>query len=511
MIDERIPPHTVESETGALGSLLLEGDALAQTAVARYRLTPESFYIPAHRAVFEAIMALTILRRPVDLLTVSDQLRKSGALDKIGGPVTLSRLVDATPTSAHAEWHFEIVRRKFMLRQVMQICHDGKNMAYDADDAGPLIGKLIDSFGDMCVSPEAEATNDAIMGEAIQEWRDAKDGIKPAIGIETPWPKLTQTLCGLEEGLTIVAGRPSAGKTTLEGMMAAWSAEGGFAVARATMDSSTKQLLKRELCRRAGVSMPRLKFGFGRHDQFQELDSARKLIAQLPMYFNDRDTDINQISAWFRTMVRKRKVGLITFDYIQLMMAAEMGRSNWDTVARVTYVSQRLKALAMELRIPAVVLAQLNRNVDTENRRPQLSDLKDSGGIEQDANKVIFLYVDGKKKKEMEAKQPGATKHKRPVWCEVMKHKDGDTGPVPMWLYPPYFRFEVDRSGSFDDDDLPSNWRDNAMEMDRHPTANPDPEGEDARKIRENAATARLRENEGLHDERDPSLDLGKE
>lgn len=150
-------------------------------------------------------------------------------------------------------------------------------------------------------------------------------------------------------------------------------------------------------------------------------------------------------------MKMKHGVGLVTVDYIQLIRAAEMGRSEWDTVARVTYVSRELKALAMELNIPVVVLSQLSRMVETENREPKLSDLRDSGAIEQDANKVVFVYVDVKKRKEMDEKNFGATKHKRPVWFNLMKHKDGECAAVAMWMYPPYFSFDQAQCGEKED------------------------------------------------------------
>jgi replicative DNA helicase len=180
-------------------------------------------------------------------------------------------------------------------------------------------------------------------------------------------------------------------------------------------------------------------------------------------------------------MKAKRGIGLMTVDYIQLVRATDMGRSEWDTVARVTHVSNRLKDLSLSLHLPILALCQLSRAVEKDGRDPQLSDLRDSGAIEQDAQKVIFLYVNGKKREEMEKAVPTATKHKRPVVANVMKHKDGETGIVPFWLYPPYFRFataKVSETGEpFVDDQLPSQRDDDWKDMRQRPAYMPMEEG----------------------------------
>ena len=474
-------PYSEEAERGALGSCLLEPLRLMPVAQARFGITEDYFYVPAHKAIWEALVEMERDQAPIDILTVSDRLRSNGKLERIGGETALDRLIDETPTASHGEYYLDIVRKKYELRAVIAACREGEQDAREDIAAPVVIASMQERFAKIGNGPVDEEKNDAVMAGILQSWRDASDGKKPAIGIETPWQQVTRTMCGLDEGLIIVAGRPSAGKTTLEDAIAHHAAQMGIGVARATLDSTRKQLLARSICRSAGISMPKMKFGFGTKAQHAAALAAASDISELPLFFNDRDTDIAQICAWARYMKRKNDIGLLTVDYIQLIGAACMGRQEWDAVARVTFVSRTLKALGYELKIPVLVLSQLSRLMEQENREPKLSDLRDSGAIEQDANKVVFVYVDQKKRKEMEGERRGATKHKRPVWVNVMKQKDGETGAIPMWLYPPYFRFAEcaieNGADPFSDDELPGESHGDQRDFQQKPEYFPDDEG----------------------------------
>jgi replicative DNA helicase len=200
--------------------------------------------------------------------------------------------------------------------------------------------------------------------------------------------------------------------------------------------------------------MPKMKFGYGRKDQIAAARSEKARLEKLPFWFGTGLFDVAQVCSAARMMKAKHGIGMVTVDYVQQLDASELGRGNENTVQRVTFVMRRLKHLALELDVPVVVLSQLSREVEKEGRSPQLSDLRDSGAIEQDAEKVLFLYIDRKKRKAMEEAKPGSTKHKRPVWCDVLKHKDGETGALEMWLLPPYFDF-VMAGPEWEDDALP--------------------------------------------------------
>jgi replicative DNA helicase len=285
-------------------------------------------------------------------------------------------------------------------------------------------------------------------------------------------------LCGLEPGITIIAGRPSAGKTTLEDMLSHHAAKNGIAVGRVTLDSTRASLLARAQCRIAGVSMPKLKHGFGRRNQIEACRDARNEIGKLRMWIRTDLADVASIRMWALERKRKDGMGMLTIDYAQQVRASELGRAESDRVARMTHVIARLKKLALdELEIPVLVLSQLNRQSEKDGNDPGLSDLRDSGALEQDADKVIMLYIDKKKRKEMDEADPTATKHKRPVVFGVAKHKDGETAAMEYWLYPPYFRFEPARK-DFEDDALPSDRHDTGRRLDEQPQYWPKDEGQ---------------------------------
>lgn len=481
---ERVVPHSEDAEKAVLGSILQDGSSIMD--MCRHAMLSEaSFYIPKHRKIWVAMEGLYAKARPIDSLTVTDRLRDNGDLESIGGALELNRLVDATPTTAHAAYYIGIVRDKHILRGVIEAAREIESESYDAEaKATEMLAAAPGKFDHIMDAVVKEPSNAEIMDGLIEKWMDAAEGKKKAIGILTPWDKLNEIMHGIEVGMTIIAGRPSAGKTTMEDSIAQAAAAEGIPVYRATMDSSHESLLARAICRNSGVSLAKLKFGFAgkSKSQMEEVWAARDMLSKLPIFIDTRSTDIAQIRSEARRMRMKHGVGLVTVDYIQLVRASEMGRSEWDTVARVTYVSRELKALSLELGIPIIVLSQLSRLVETENREPKLSDLRDSGAIEQDANKVVFVYVDAKKRKQMDDASMGATKHKRPVWFSLMKHKDGETGAMPMWMFPPYFMFDLAKSNDaglhFIDDNLPAQSRMDAHDWRTKPAFAPTAEGE---------------------------------
>jgi replicative DNA helicase len=283
--------------------------------------------------------------------------------------------------------------------------------------------------------------------EKAAEQREAGEEACP--GLETPWPAVTELMAGLEVGLTILAGRPSQGKTTIEDQIVVGLAARGVPVGRITLDSTPEELMARAMCRMAGVSLPKLKFGWAGRSNLARVRQARDILAQYPMYITDQEREIRGICARARAWRIHHGIELLTVDFVQLVEAADMGRSQWDRVACVSYVSKTLKALAFQLKIPVLVLSQLSRAVEKDGREPVLSDLRDSGSLEQDAEKVAFVYKDRSKCRAMEAEAPGITKKIRATWLDVLKHKNGQTDRQALWMRPHYFRFDEDPSGDF--------------------------------------------------------------
>jgi replicative DNA helicase len=441
-----------QAERAVLGSILLDGQRVMPLARGVAGLTPEAFGVIQHRVVAEAMWAMAEdSKRYIDLVTLDAELQRTGKIDAAGGSALLCGLIDDTPTAAHAEYYIQLVREKWLLRKTLFV-----TQGLQADiHAGPenveeFVRQAPDRFTGLIGTETREVSNIEVMDANITKWEDAVayrlgDTSKaPAIGLSTPFEEMTKMLCGLEPGITIIAGRPSAGKTTLEDMLSIHAAMNGVAVGRVTLDSTRSSLLARAQCRIAGVSMPKLKHGFGRRDQIEACRQARDQIGNLRMWIRTDLADVASIRMWALERKRKDGMGMLTIDYAQQVRASELGRAESDRVARMTHVIARLKKLALdELEIPVLVLSQLNRQSEKDGADPGLSDLRDSGALEQDADKVVMLYIDKKKRKEMDEADPTATKHKRPVVFGVAKHKDGETGSLPLWMYPPYFRFEI--------------------------------------------------------------------
>ncbi len=440
-----------EAERAVLGSMLLDPDRILPL-LGTAGTNEEWFYFPTNRQIISVILKMAAAGKAVDVVTVTDALRSAGELDQIGGSQYLDNLVDDTPTAANAEYYLSIVRLKWLLRKTITVAREMEDMATETDATEEVLcqaqGKVA-TLVDDAARGRVEETNAEVMEKSIITWKDAHDNKKPAIGLKLPWEKMTMLTCGLETGLTILAGRPSAGKTTIEDQIRCHLAMQGIGVAAVTLDGTRKSLLERAIARKAGVSLPKMKFGYAGSSNLARSEEAAQTIGKYPMWIRDDLRTCAEICSFIRAMVMKYGVKLFTVDYLQLIGVPEMGRMEWQDNVRVSYVMGQLKKLSLSLKVPGLVLSQLTRAPDREDRVPILSDLRDSGSIEQDAEKVAFVYVDTKKRKEMEAEKPGSTKHKRPVYVDLQKHKDGSTGVIPYWMYPPYFR--LDETESFDD------------------------------------------------------------
>ena len=458
-----LPPFNEDAERAVLGSILIDSQRVVALARNVAGLVPESFYVPKHRLLAAAIWGMAEdPRKWIDTVTVGEELQRLGKLEEVGGFALIDALVDGTPTAAHAEYYCQIVREKAMLRGVLDVAQGIQHDVFRGpENVDEFVRSAPDRFTHVAGPAVEEADNNEVMQLNIRRWEDAiafrkgDTSKRPAIGLETPFVQVTTMIAGLEPGITIVAGRPSAGKTTMEDMLAIHSAQAGVPVGRVTLDSTRMSLLGRAQCRLAGVSMAKIKHGFASHKQLDAIRDATFVLGALPMWLRTDLSDIASIRMWALERKRKDGMGLLTIDYVQQVRAAELGRAEGDRVARMTHVIARLKKLALdELQIPIVVLSQLSRRSEQDGTDPGLSDLRDSGALEQDADKVIMLSVDKKKRKEMDEEHADATKHKRPVLFSVAKHKDGETGPIEMWMYPPYFRFEV-AAPDWTDDTLP--------------------------------------------------------
>jgi replicative DNA helicase len=395
---DRVPPYSEEAEKGVLGSILLDPLKIMDLCIEN-QLGPESFYIPAHKIVIGAMIEMTKQGTVIDALTVADRLKTSGMLDSIGGSVYLDRLIDSTPTAAHASYYIDIVRQKHLLRCVISCARDAENECYFTEQSADLVlGKVEQSFFDI-----TERQHGFMVGwsEAVKNTMDYVEKIlhtrRGLSGISTGFGNLDKVLKGLRTGeMIVLAARPSMGKTSLAMNIAENIALGTKpertprAVGIFSLEMSQESLVLRMLCSHAGVSAFHLSGGFAAKDDHAKLVNAASILSKAPIYLDDTaGLDILELRARGRRLKKQFNIELIVVDYLQLLHSKEYERQGRQL--ETASISGNLKAMAKELKVPVVVLSQLNRAPERSEGKPKLSDLRDSGAIEQDADVVCLL------------------------------------------------------------------------------------------------------------------------
>jgi replicative DNA helicase len=427
---DRSPPHSAEAEIGVLGAILLDAGTVMNLCVER-QLSGESFYVPVHRTVFEVMLDLYNANRPVDPLTVTDRLKAIGLLDRVGGPTSLNRIVDATPTAAHAEYYMDIVRDHHLRRLVIMAGRAAERLSYDpALTAQEILGQTEQSFFDITANQHGKG----------QDWGQLLTAMGAILnndnrgmqGLLTGFKDLDYRIEGLKPAnMVILAARPSMGKTSLAMNIAENIALGrrvGDAGARPvgvfSLEMTAMDLVKRMVCCHAEVESRHITQGYISETNSRRIRMALEALGQARIYLDDTASlDITELRSRARRMKAKNSVELIVIDYLQLLRAQEyskQGRQN-----EVSYVSAGLKAMAKELNIPVLVLSQLSRNPETRggDERPKLSDLRDSGSIEQDADIVLLLRRPSRIMGS--TKKPGEPDDPTLAIVEVAKNRNG--------------------------------------------------------------------------------------
>lgn len=444
----RLPPCSEEAERGVLGSALIDSTRVIETSLGR-GLSSESFYFPVHRILFEKLLDMYQAARPVDLLMVGEELKQSGDLDRIGGHAFLEGLVDSTPTAAHAEHYMEIVQQKYLLRRIINEATDAIDRCYSAEEeAEELLSMTEEAFfelGDK-KSASAEAWKDVVYtttGNII-------DG-KKTQGVPTGFTDLDKELRGLHNtDMIVLAARPSMGKTSLAMNIVEHAALGRgsgekFSVGVFSLEMSQEQLVRRMLFSKAGV--PAWKDYFSENDH-SRLTSAADQLGKAKIIVDDSaGLDIMDLRARARRMRRIFKVDLIVIDYLQLLH--DKRRSREGRQLETASISNSIKGMAKELKVPVMVLSQLSRAPEQGSRdgKPRLSDLRDSGAIEQDADVVLLLQRPSYYKKDADQ----STGEDTLAVVDIAKHRNGPTGEVKLNFFREITRFE-NRDGRSDDD-----------------------------------------------------------
>lgn len=397
MVDQsiKLPPQNVEAEQSVLGGMLLQNDAINRIVEI---LRPDDFYREAHRKIYQAILELYQINEPADLVTVTNVLKKKGVLEDAGGAAYLSELVDRVPTTANITSYGKIIREKAIVRELIQGANSIVEKGFDdhgnvdeyLDSAEKIIFEIAQRKLQQGFYPIKDIVRDSF--KAIEHLYEKKELIT---GVPTGYRDFDRITSGLQKSdLIVIAGRPSMGKTAFALNIVEHAAvEIGIPTAVFSLEMSRQQLVQRMLCSRAEVDASKLRGGFLSESDWPKLTRAAGLLSESPVFIDDSPAlNVLEIRAKARRLQREHNIGLIVIDYLQLMRS--VGRTE-SREREISEISRSLKALAKELNIPVVSLSQLNRGVEArQDKRPQLSDLRESGAIEQDADVIVFIYRD---------------------------------------------------------------------------------------------------------------------
>ncbi len=390
-----LPPQAPELEESVLGAILLESEAISEVIDI---LVSDSFYKSEHQKIFQAILSLFAEDKAIDLLTVQNQLKKQGQLEEIGGPVYITQLTSRIASAAHIEFHARIVQQKFIQRELIRVSTEIQNRAFDD---GEDVSDLLDfSEGELFkvaqgnIKKEAAPVN-ILLKAAINQIQEAAKSENNLCGVPSGYTKLDRLTCGWQKSdLIIIAARPSMGKTAFVlSMTRNIAIDHGKSIAIFSLEMASLQLINRLMVSEAEIPSDKIRNGNLTDDEWSKLDYRIKRLEEAKIFIDDTPAiSVFELRAKCRRLKRQHDIDLIIVDYLQLMTVNGDSRSNREQ--EVSAISRSLKALAKELEVPVIALSQLNRSVEarTGNKRPQLSDLRESGAIEQDADVVAFIH-----------------------------------------------------------------------------------------------------------------------
>ena len=432
-----LPPQNIEAEESILSAILIDNDALLDVIEA---LGPEDFYRTGHQKIYEAITDLFDRAEPVDLVTLANKLKEKGQLEVVGGASYLARLVDTVPLAVNARHYAKIVHDKASLRRliekanaIVKRCFEERGEAEDVIDfAESAVFELSEQKARQSFYPLSKI----ILGN-IETLEENQGNRSLVTGVPTGFNQLDNLTSGLQNSdLIILAARPSMGKTALALNIARNAAvDGNIPVAVFSLEMSKEQLSLRMLCSEARIDSSRLRGGFFSMEDWHRLTDAAGILSESPIYIDDSPSlSAMEIRAKARRLKMDKNIGLIIIDYLQLMQ----GRSSAERRdLEISEISRGLKALAKELELPVMALSQLNRMLEQRtDKRPRLSDLRESGALEQDADVVAFIYRDEVYNKEEDNPRRGTAE------IILSKQRNGPTGDVFLSFLNSYTRFE---------------------------------------------------------------------
>jgi replicative DNA helicase len=390
----RVPPQSVDMEEAVLGAIMLEKEAVITILDI---LKPESFYRESHQKIYKAVTELSRKEHPVDLYTVTEELRATGELDNIGGPVYLTQLTSRVVSAAHVEFHARIVAQKFIQRELIRVTSDIQVRAFDDTyDVNELLDYSENELFQIAegnIKKEVAPIN-AVLKEAIQEIEEASRREDSLVGVPSGFTRLDRLTSGWQRSdLVIIAARPSMGKTAFALSMARnMAVDHKKSIGFFSLEMSSIQLVNRLIVAETELPSNRIRNGRLNEEEWKQLEERIKTLEKANIYIDDTPgISVFELRAKCRRLKAQHRLDIVMVDYLQLMTGpADSGSREQE----VSSISRSLKGIAKELEIPIIALSQLNRSVEVRggNKRPQLSDLRESGAIEQDADMVVFIH-----------------------------------------------------------------------------------------------------------------------
>ena len=432
----KIPPQNIDAEMSLLGAVLIDEEVLAEISE---QVTPRDFYDKRHATIFGAMMRLYERHKPVDLLTLTDELKRKDELDILGGSAYLTELTNYVPTAAHAEAYADLVAQKAVRRRLIKASTEISELGFDEDqDVQELLGKAeqeLFAVSDQSLKQDLTSI-EQILTESFDRMEELHRNKGALRGIATGYRDLDNMTAGLQRSdLIILAARPAMGKTTFVTNLAYNVATiAKQPVLFFSLEMSKEQLVDRMLADASGVDSWNIRTGNLSDEDFAKLSEAMGEMAEAPIYIDDKPgLTVLEMRTKARRAAHEAPLGLIIVDYLQLMQGS--GKSDGNRVQEVSEISRGLKLIARELNVPVIALSQLSRSVESRSPQiPQLSDLRESGSIEQDADIVSFIYRPG-------YYEPDNPEFENITKLIIAKHRNGPVGHIDLFFHPERLRF----------------------------------------------------------------------
>lgn len=438
---KRIPPHSLEAEQSVIGSMIMDKEAIG---VAMENIISDDFYHPDLQLIFESIVELFHHKKPVDLVTLQDSLKSKHQLEQVGGLAYLSQLAMAVPTSAHIEQYAKIVKEKSVLRNLIRAGQDIANDGYaSTEDLAEILNDAEEKIFNII---QGRKTGDfesigQVLGPTLDMISDAAKNQGAVTGIPTGFRDLDSITAGLQRSdLILLAARPSMGKTALGlNLLSNAAIRSGASTAMFSLEMSSEQLVRRIICSEGMVDAGKIRVGDLSDDDWMRVIESSSIIERAPIYIDDTPgITVAEMKAKCRKLKLEHGLDLIVIDYLQLMSG---GKNVASRQQEISDISRALKGLAREMDCPVIALSQLSRACETrENHRPILSDLRESGAIEQDADIVMFLYRDAYYNADAEPHNQSEV--------IIAKQRNGQTGTIYLTWHGQFTKF-VDAEKQF--------------------------------------------------------------